>query len=253
MMTFETIASSSSGNAYVVKSGRSRLLIEAGIAHRTLLKALGGTHTVIAALLSHEHKDHSKCVRELLLDGMPVYMSLGTALALDCAVQVAETETERHYMGTSGVRLMEPGKTYQIGDFKVRPFRTFHDCAEPFGFFIVDQDGESLVFATDTVNMAYRFLPPVTILAIEANHNAEILARSERMPIKTRERVANTHMEISRLCRQLRRMDLSRCREIVLLHLSDATSNENDFIYRVERAVPKGIKVSAAPRKIERT
>ncbi len=249
-MTFEAIASSSHGNAYVVTSGQSRLLIEAGIAHRTLLRALGGLPD--AALLTHEHKDHSKCVKELLADGLTVYMSLGTALALECAVQVAETETDRHYMGTCGVELMEPGKTYHIGGFKVTPFRTFHDCTEPFGFFIVDQEGESLVFATDTVNMAYRFLPPVTILAIEANHNAEILARSERMPIKTRDRVSNTHMEITRLCRQLHRMDLSRCREIVLLHLSDATSNENDFIYRVERAVPKNIKVTAAPRTIER-
>lgn len=248
-MTFESIASSSHGNAYVVASGRSRLLIEAGIAHRTLIRALGDFPD--AALLTHEHKDHSRCVKELLMDGVPVYMSLGTALALDCAALVAESDTEQSYIGTDGAQLLEADKTYQIGGFKVRPFRTFHDCAEPLGFFIVDQDGESLVFATDTVNMAYRFLPPVTILAVEANHNAEILARSERMPVKTRERVANTHMEISRLCRQLRRMDLSRCREIVLLHLSDATSNENDFIYRVERAVPKGIKVSAAPRKAE--
>ena len=251
-MKFEAIASSSHGNAYVVSSGSSRLLIEAGIAHRTLLRAVGGSDGLSACLLSHEHNDHAKCVRELLMDGITVYMSLGTALALDCAAIVRETDTEAEYMGTGGVELLEAGCTYEIGGFQVRPFRTFHDCAEPFGFFIVDKDGESFVFATDTVNMAYRFLPPVTILAIEANHNAEILARSERMPVKTRERIANTHMEITRLCQNLRRMDLSRCREIVLLHLSDATSNENDFVFRVERAVPKGIRVTAAPKMMER-
>ena len=47
-------------------------------------------------------------------------------------------------------------------------------------------DGEELVFATDTVNLGYRF-PGATILAIEANYDKDILARCERLPEKTRE------------------------------------------------------------------
>lgn len=251
-MRFDAVASSSHGNAYTVTCGDDRLLIEAGIAHRTLIRQIGGTENVIAALISHEHKDHAKCVKELLGDGINVYMSLGTALALECATIVSETDTETVYMGTGGVELMEAEKTYQIGSFRVRAFRTFHDAAEPMGFFIVGTDGESLVFATDTVNLPYRFMPPATILAIEANHRADILERSVKMPEKTRERISNTHMEVGRLCKMIERMDLSRCREIILLHLSDATSNENDFIYRVQRIVPKNICVSAAPRELER-
>ena len=38
------------------------------------------------------------------------------------------------------------------------------------------------------------------------------------------------------------------CREIHLLHLSDATSHEEHFINKVRRCVPAGIQVDAACR-----
>jgi hypothetical protein len=80
---------------------------------------------------------------------------------------------------------------------------------------------------------------------VEANFDKAILERCEKMPEKVRHRVANTHMEIDVLCGILKRMDLSRCREIYLLHLSDATSHEGHFINKVARAVPKHIQVIA--------
>ena len=79
----------------------------------------------------------------------------------------------------------------------------------------------------------------------EANFQQGILDRSERMPEKTKKRVSNTHMEIDVLCDYLRTLDLSQCREIHLLHLSDATSHEGHFINKVARSVPPGIAVTA--------
>ena len=97
------------------------------------------------------------------------------------------------------------------------------------------------------MNLPYRF-PGVNILAVEANFQQDILDRCQRMPEKTRHRIACTHMEIDRLCQCLKQMDLSRCRELVLLHLSDATSHEGQFINKVRRAVPPTVKVWAAAR-----
>jgi hypothetical protein len=50
------------------------------------------------------------------------------------------------------------------------------------------------------------------------------------------------------LCRCLQHMDLSKCRELYLLHLSDATSHEGHFINKVARVVPRHVKVTACPR-----
>ena len=143
---------------------------------------------------------------------------------------------------------MEAGQQFTVGTMDIMPFSTFHDAQEPLGFLIQSRsDGDIFAFATDTVNLPYNF-PEVTILAVEANYQTSILDRCERMPEKTRHRITNTHMEIDKLVQCLRRMDLSRCREIWLLHLSSATSHEGQFVHKVQRAVPPWVRVTACPK-----
>lgn len=232
-MRFEALASSSAGNAYVVSDKETRILLECGISHSKLQKLSGFKLSEFAAcLVTHEHKDHAKSVQELVNRGMEVYMSQGTAEALD----------------TEGVTTVESMEQFNVGSFDIVPFATFHDAREPLGFLVKSRvDGDILAFATDTVNLRYKF-PGLTILAIEANYDKAILERCERMPEKVRYRITNSHMEIDTLCDYLRGLDLSRCREIHLLHLSDATSHEGHFLNKVARAVPKGIEIVACKK-----
>lgn len=227
-MTFHSLASSSHGNAYIVSDGETRILLECGIPLKKLQKAARFALSEIrACLVSHEHKDHAKSVPDLIERGIEVYMSEGTAEAL----------------GVEAVTLIESMEQFSVGTFDVVPFATFHDAAEPLGFLVKSRiDGDVLAFATDTVNLRYRF-PGVTILAIEANYDKDVLARSEKLPEKVRHRIANAHMEIGVLCGYLSELDLSTCREIYLLHLSDAMSREDEFVWRVAEIVPRGIKI----------
>ena len=230
-MRFEALASSSAGNAYVVSDQETRILLECGISHSKLQKLSGFKLSEFqACLVSHEHKDHGKAVPDLLSRGMDVYMSPGTAEALE----------------TDGAKLIEHMEQFNVGSFDIVPFTTFHDAREPLGFLIKSRvDGDVLAFATDTVNLRYKF-PGLNILAIEANYDKNILERCEKMPEKVRYRITNSHMEIDTLCDYLRSLDLSQCREIHLLHLSDATSHEGHFINKVARAVPRGIEITAS-------
>ena len=229
-MRFEALASSSAGNAYIVSDKDTRILLECGVSHNKLQKLSGFSLSEFqACLVSHEHKDHAKSVQELIERGMEVYMSQGTAEALE----------------TEAVTLIEAMEQFNVGSLDIVPFTTFHDAAEPLGFLIKSRvDGDVLAFATDTVNLRYKF-PGLNILAIEANYDKAILERCEKMPDKVRYRITNSHMEIDTLCDYLRTLDLSQCREIHLLHLSDATSHEGHFINKVARAVPHGISVTA--------
>lgn len=237
-MMFQSLASSSHGNAYVVSDGQTRILLECGLSRKKLQELTGFRLAEFdACLISHEHGDHSKSALKLIADGMTVYMSEGTALAL-----------ELEGAALDAAQAMEHKGQFTVGTIDIVPFTTFHDAKEPLGFLLRSRlDGDILAFATDTVNLGYRF-PGVNILAIEANFDEEILGRCERMPEKTRHRIANTHMEIGTLCRYLRDLDLSACREIHLLHLSDAMSNEGRFINRVRSCVPMGIQVVACPK-----
>ena len=232
-MRFEALASSSHGNAYIVSDSDTRLLLECGVSHKTLQKLSGFSLTEFAGcLVSHEHKDHSKSVSDLIKDGMTVYMSEGTAEALE----------------TAAVTLIEAMEQFNVGSLDIVPFNTFHDAAEPLGFLIKSRiDGDVLAFATDTVNLRYRF-PGLNILAIEANYDRNILDRCQKLPEKVRHRITNAHMEIDTLCEYLSELDLSKCREIHLLHLSDSTSHEERFVSRVKRSVPYGIDVMACKK-----
>lgn len=232
-MNFIPLASSSAGNAYIIEDGQTRILIECGITFKKLQQLAGfKTSTVHACLVSHEHKDHSKCVDKVIAAGIPVYMSEGTADAL-------ELET---------VQTMAHNECITVGTIDVVAFNTYHDAREPLGFLLSSrEDGDVVVFAADTVNLAYRF-PGVNILAIEANYDKYILERCERLPDKVRYRITNSHMEIDTLCKYLRSLDLSSLREVHLLHLSDATSHEGHFINKVTRAVPPGVRVTACPK-----
>lgn len=232
-MKFKALASSSAGNAYLVSDNDTRILLECGVSHKQLQKLSGFALSEFqACLVSHEHKDHAKAVADLISRGMPVYMSQGTAEALE----------------TDGVELIEDKEQFNIGSLDIVPFATFHDAREPLGFLIKSRvDGDVLAFATDTVNLRYKF-PGLNILAIEANYDKNILDRCEKMPEKVRYRISNSHMEIDTLCDYLRSLDLSQCREIHLLHLSDATSHEGHFINKVTRAVPKGIEITACKK-----
>lgn len=237
-MIFQSLISSSSGNAYIVSDGTTKILIECGASYSKLQVLLDHTLTSVnAVLISHEHKDHCYCVDKILKLGIPVYLSQGTARALELPEKLLDLATE-----------MAAGEQFTVGTIDIMPFSTFHDAQEPLGFVMQSQvDGDIFAFATDTVNLPYNF-PGVNILAVEANFQTSILERCERMPEKTRHRISNTHMEIDKLCECLRRMDLGRCREIYLLHLSSATSHEGQFINKVARAVPAWVQVKSCPK-----
>ena len=237
-MIFQSLASSSSGNAYLVSDGQTNILIECGLSHKKLQQACGFKLTSLdAVLISHEHKDHSQCVEKILSSGIPVYLSQGTARALELPEKLLDMATE-----------MVAGEQFTVGTMVIKPFSTFHDAQEPMGFVMQSTvDWDVFAFATDTVNLPYNF-PGVNILALEANFQQDILDRSERMPEKTKKRVSNTHMEIDKLCECLRRMDLRSCRELWLLHLSSAMSHEGQFVYKVQRAVPAWVLVKSCPK-----
>lgn len=241
-MNFIPLASSSHGNAYLVDDGESTLLIEAGLSFRrlgTLVRGAGYAVTQLSGvLISHEHKDHARCWDKLAAAALPVYASDGTINAL----------------GAEGMLLPlapEPGQNVsapvRIGSFRVLAFRTYHDAQEPVGFLIQGADGERLAFATDTVNLRYRF-PGLSILAVEANYQDEIMAMHTRMPGSVTRRIRNTHMEIGTLCEYLSGLNLDRCRAVYLMHLSDADSDEARFAALVRQAVPSRVEVIVCPK-----
>ena len=161
MIGISPFASSSRGNCYYVSDGSTPLLLECGIKFKEIQIQLGfNTSRIAGCLISHEHGDHAKAVKDLAKAGVDCYMSHGTAEAL----------------GISGhrVKIIKAKQQFEIGTWTILPFDTVHDAQEPLGFLLANRNGEKLLFATDTAYIRYRF-QGLTHIMVEANYQADIL------------------------------------------------------------------------------
>ncbi|WP_239256653.1 MBL fold metallo-hydrolase [Listeria ilorinensis] len=218
MITIQTIASSSKGNAYVISNGRSRLLLECGINFDKIRQALNFKIADIAAcLISHEHIDHTAGIKKMIqTTNIPIYASEGTFSALS----VPDSR-----------KVVIKEKTAQfIAEWIILPFKTEHDAAEPLGF-IIQSENERLVFITDSYYVRYKF-PAINYLMVECNYSKEILAKNVaegRIHPSMKKRVLQSHFSLENVKEFLKANDLSALREIHLLHISDTNGDPQLF------------------------
>lgn len=238
-MKFTSFASSSRGNAYLLQSeGVPPLLLEAGLPISRLrdkLREQGVSLSDLAgALISHEHGDHSKAVKDLLKAGVDCWMSAGTAEALGL------TGHHRVHPLLTDLTVESPS-----GKWRVISFPLEHDAIEPIGFFI-GYESEYLLFVPDTSYVENRF-QGITMIVVECNNISELLSKNildGHIPAIVGKRVRRNHMSLENLILMLKANDLSRCREIWLLHLSDGNSDERRMIKEVQEKT--GIPVHIA-------
>jgi phosphoribosyl 1,2-cyclic phosphodiesterase len=226
MIKITPIASGSKGNCYLIDDGQSKLLIDCGIPLSRIQKALSYQLTDIAGcLVSHCHLDHSKAVKDMMDMGTEVYMSAGSADALDI---------KNHRL--IKIKAMQE---YYIGSLKVIPFDVQHDAPEPLGFFLKSvETGESVLYFTDTFYIKYKF-PGINYLMAECNYSLDSLIASVDngyIPAAIAPRIVKSHMSIDNLLEMLKANDLSQLKQVYLLHLSDNNSDEKSFKEAVQRA-----------------
>ena len=224
-MEIKVIASGSSGNAYTISDGATTLLLDAGIPLREIQVGTGfHVRQLAGAFVTHEHKDHSKAMKDLARLGVDVYASKGTIEAC----------------GLSGHRFRPVSAHLQldVGTFRILPFDVEHDAAEPLGFLFTSlATGEKLLYFTDTYFLRYRFQGLTHIMA-ECNYTEEGVRESVaegRIPIDLVPRLVRSHMSLENLLDMLKANDMSKVRQIYLLHLSDNNSEAQRMKEAVQR------------------
>ena len=224
-MQLTVLNSGSTGNGYVLQNGTEALVLECGVPRQDCLAALGWrTSHVAGCLLTHEHGDHAKYVRNYA-QLMPVYTSHGTAEAL----------------GQKNLHILEPLRTVHIGGFAVRPIPAQHDAAEPFAYLIDHPDMGRLLFATDTYYLRYR-IPHLNHLMAECNYSLPILnanIEAGLVPAALKERTLNSHMSLEHLREMLAANDLTHVAQIVLIHLSARNADKSAFCREIIAATGK--------------
>lgn len=243
-MKLHVLGSSSSGNCYLFQSEKTGevLAVEAGVKFNKVKKVLDfNLNSIVGCIVSHEHGDHAKCVGDFINACIPCYMSQGTKHALG-------------FSSSYWAKGLLPFKQVVINGFRVIPFPVQHDAAEPYGYLIRHEECGTVLFATDTYFLKYKF-PGLNNVMLECNYSKEILDANftaGRIDKKRYERTIKSHMSYDNCLLTLQANDLSQVCNILLLHLSDNNSNATEFIHGIERLYPE-IEITAATNGLSLT
>ena len=230
------LGSGSRGNAVVLESGGSRLLVDAGFAPSILLdrmrRAEIAPESIEAVVVTHEHTDHIRGVRVLCERfGWAAYATAGTVTAsrdlTDC-----------------GAIQFRAGDGISIGDMDLLSVRSSHDAAEPVILVVTSRStgartgiAYDLGFATQSVSDALRDLD---MLVLEANHD-EVMLHSGPYPASVRTRIAgrNGHLSNSSAGQLAREVAHRGLRQIVLGHLSEKCNTPRAALTCVGSAISR--------------
>jgi phosphoribosyl 1,2-cyclic phosphodiesterase len=183
-----SLASGSSGNAYLVESGDDLVLIDCGIGIRQIQAALhawGKTLRDLSAIvISHEHSDHVRSLASFLRQRTPIYATGGTSDALGLSSSCLST-----------IRYTE---SFDIGCMAITPIATSHDAAEPCGL-LIEASERTIGLITDLGTVTDEigtFASRCELLILESNHDREML-RSGPYPAHLKKRVAGNFGHLS--------------------------------------------------------
>lgn len=218
-MKLAVLGSGSRGNAVLLRSDSTAILIDAGFSGRQIerrLAAVGQDPTGIEAIVvTHDHSDHTRGIGVYARrHGTPLYMTDSTKTA--CAALLS---------GSEGVSPYRAGRPFRIGDLVVEPFITAHDAVDPVAVAVTGEAcGTRIGIATDMGRPtagAMHALSGCDFLVLEANHDEDLLRRGP-YPRSVQARIASTHGHLSnRAAAELaRRLLHPRLSGILLAHLS---------------------------------
>ena len=220
-MKLHILGSSSSGNGYALISDDGEIfLIEAGVKAKEMTKGIDyRLNAVSGCIVSHAHGDHSLYAT--------AYSKLG--IRVGCNQDVAGKK-----VGLLYPNVMQEGKTYSFGSYRVTPFEVKHDVPN-FGFIVHHKDMGTLLFATDTYTLPYEFRN-VDHFLIEANYSDDILRENVhkgKIDNGQRKRLMVSHMSLDNCLLNLGRCHAENSKNIILIHLSLRNSDAAQFKTRV--------------------
>lgn len=237
-MLVKTTATGSKGNNYALVSGGEILLLECGVPAKDMLKTIDyQTSKVIGCLLSHEHGDHAKYIKQYMQYGVKVYGS-----------DEVQSNIELIYgEKIEGIKRMNRKK---LGSFSVIPFRVPHGETDCDGWLIDSPEGK-LLFITDAEYCPYDFSKMnINYGLIECNYSIDYITLEDD-GVKNR-RVLETHMELQTCKRLVQSINTDNLRSIGLVHLSAYNGNPQRFRDEIRSVVDSDVNVWIAEKGTEK-
>lgn len=215
-LRFTSLGSGSSGNALVVESGTTRVMMDCGFTlaeTRLRLERAGLSPPDLAGIVvTHEHDDHLGGVaRFAKRHAIPVYLTRGTAQFLPEDFPAVL------------VRCIDSHTGFAIDALSIEPFPVPHDAREPVQYAFSDGDAR-LGVVTDLGCITQHVVDKLTgcqALVIECNHDLDMLMGGP-YPVSLKQRVSGRfgHLDNAVAGQLVECLDRSRLRHLIAAHLS---------------------------------
>lgn len=216
MIRFTSLGSGSAGNALLVESGATRVLIDCGFGLREAMVRLEQrglrAEQLTAILVTHEHGDHINGVFKLAERAQcPVYLTRGSYATLKKTP-------------ASECRFIERCEAFAVQALQIQPFSVPHDAREPVQFVLTD-GAVRLGVLTDTGHSTAHLVEQLTgcqALVLECNHDHDLLMNGAYPPfLKERVGGAYGHLENGQAAQILAALAPEKLQHIIAAHLSE--------------------------------
>ena len=239
-MTFCALASGSAGNAALVSTASTRILVDAGLSLRELQRRLAligeDLERVDALCVSHSHRDHA--------GALPTMMANRKVRAKFYMTPLTRAELAKNQFGfddDGNIEEFYAGDDFRIGDIAVHSFALSHDAVDTVGFTFT-AGGARIGMAVDLGCVTETVIEPlrgVDLLMIESNHDRDIcLTGPYPISVKRRVLASTGHLCNDDLAEYLVDHLQKSTRQIVLGHLSQ-TNNHPRLAYLVASEAAK--------------
>ncbi len=230
-MKFTVLGSGSTGNAVLITAGKTKVLVDAGLSAKEIVRRIAEVGEDIAALdailITHEHSDHVGGLRVLLKSvGCPIFLSGATLEAY--LFEKRQVKPDEGIKRTDAIRgrvvEIESSKDFCIGEIDFEPFSIPHDAADNFGF-VAKYAGVKIAALTDfghITTLISQKMRDCEAIIVESNHNLAMLKTCPVYSWDLKQRISSStgHLSNEDLAVWLTNEFDGAARRIVLTHLS---------------------------------
>ncbi|MBS1796303.1 MAG: MBL fold metallo-hydrolase [Acidobacteria bacterium] len=232
-MKITVLGSGSTGNAVLIATEKTRVLVDAGLSAKQILERIAAVGEdparLDAILITHEHSDHAGGLRVLLKSvNCPVFVSEATENAYYATRKgVANGDSEavkRRDVLRSRTERIESNREFRIGDIDFEPFTVPHDAADNFGF-VAKKEGVRIATLMDfgyVTTLIKEKLRRCDCIVVESNHSRDMLKTCPVYSWDLKQRILSRtgHLSNEDLSDWLTNDFDGAARDIVLAHLS---------------------------------
>jgi phosphoribosyl 1,2-cyclic phosphodiesterase len=222
MAIFCPLASGSKGNALLLGTERTKILIDAGLSFKQLKERLEAINVDVASIdavvITHEHSDHIKGLEVLAKQlNIPVLANSDTAKAI-----------LEHIKAPVKFKIFSTGEMFSFGDISLHPFSIQHDTVDPVAF-TARLAGKKIGICADlgcVTTLVKMHLKDCDALYLESNHEPSMVHASSR-PVVYKQRVLGRqgHLSNQSCAELLQELYHQQLKHIYLAHLSEECNN----------------------------